>query len=311
MLNSVKICTAVLKFIVDAAAINLLFHSRQKVLSFTSSYMQNMVSILKRHFHDELKFQDEQLKELHLCLKSSFTYAAKLLNVVLASANEDSPASPEVYEVANHLLDLIASTELYSGSTYAARLVSLAKQWLPDVILGLGSKNLVKQSMEENISLHLSSDGEMHIHPWLSILASIELYEMKYSESDDEEDDDKATNNEKFPAFRKLIGMMSQLSRMNHEILDIVGLIFLISSMTGLQRKDFGLALGLVRFVCTKLLSQENIQLGELNMIMTYLQQLYPQVKSCVEEAENSEGLQELLGIKALLDPLWFYSCET
>uniref|UniRef100_A0A803N4D1 Condensin-2 complex subunit G2 n=2 Tax=Chenopodium quinoa TaxID=63459 RepID=A0A803N4D1_CHEQI len=310
LLNSVKICTAVLKFIVDVAAMDLIFHNKHRVLGFTSGYMQNMISILKRCFHGELKFREEQSKELHLCLKSSFTYAAKLLNVVLASTTEDSPAPQEVFEVANNLLDLIASIELYCGPGYAARVVSLAKQWLPDVILSLGSRNMHKHSMEENVSLHLSSDGEMHIHPWLSILASIELYETKCSESGDEEDD-KDVVNEKFPAFSKLIGMMVRLIRMNHKVLDVVGLIFLIGSTTYLLRKEFPSALGLVRFVCTKLLRPEDIQLAKLIMILSYLKQLYPQVEGCIEGAENSEGLQELLGIKALLDPVWDYSCET
>lgn len=310
MLNLVKICTSVLKFIVDVAAMDLLSGNRQRVLGFTSAYVQNMISVLKRCFHDELKFQEEQLRELHLCLKSSFTYAAKLLNIVLTSTNEDFPVPREVYEVANHLLDLIASVELYGGPGYASRLVSLAKQWLPDVILGLGSGNMLKQSLEENVSLHLSSDGEMYIHPWLSILANIELYEMKCSESGDEEDD-KALENEKFPAFSKLIGMMLQLFQINHEILEIIGLIFLIGSTTGLLRKDFGSALGLVHFVCTKLLRQEDTQLGKLSMISTYLQHLYLKVERCIEEAENSEGLQELLDIKELLDLVRDYSCET
>ncbi|KAL2906470.1 Condensin-2 complex subunit G2 [Bienertia sinuspersici] len=310
MLNSVKICTAVLKFTVDVAALNLHVHNIQKILNFTSAYMQNMISISKRSFHDEVKFQEDQLRELHLCLKSSFTYAAKLLNIILSNTSEDSPAPLEVYEVGNLLLDLIASIELYCGSNYAARLVTLAKQWLPDVVLGLGSRCLLKHSMEENVSAHIDNDGEMHIHPWLSILASIELFEMKCSSSDDEEDD-KTTANNKFPAFSKLIGMMVQLLRKNYQILDIVGLIFFIGCTTGLQRKDFGLVLGLVRFVSLKLLLRhDDTELQELHMIMTYLQKLYPQVENCIEEEENSDGLQELLGIKELLDPLWLYSCE-
>ncbi|XP_057528998.1 uncharacterized protein LOC130807699 [Amaranthus tricolor] len=306
IMNSVKNCTVLLKFIVDVAAIGLICN-RPRALNFTSAFLQNMISILKRCFHDELKFLNEQLKELHLCLKSSFTYAAKLLNLVLTKANEGSPAPQEAYAVANHLLDLVVSIELYLGSGYATRMVTIAKQWLPDVILGLGSNCISKPSFEESISFYLSSDGEMHIHPWLSILASIEHYEMKHFGSDGEEDD-KAVVHEKFPAFSKLIGMMFQLFCINHEVLDIVGLMFLIGASTGLQKKDFGLVSGLLHCLCTKLLNQENILLDDLDMSVTYLQELYAQVERCIEEAESDEALQELLGIKALLDPVWDYS---
>lgn len=309
MLNLVKLLTAVLKFIVDVAALDFLSQRQQRCLSFTSAYLQNMISTLKRSFHDELKFNEEQLSEIYACLKGSFSYAAKLLNVVLVSVNEDSPAPQEVYDVANNLLDLIASIELYCGSGNAARLITLVKQWQPDMILGLVSRCMLKQSLEEIIPLYVSSNGEMHIHPWLSILANIELYEMRYADSNEEEDKD--LEKEKFPAFRKLIGMMVQLLRANYEVLDIVGLIFLVCSVTGLQRKDFGLVLGLAHFVFVKLVRHEDTHLGKLNAILAYLQELYPQVENCIEEAENrGDGVQELLSIKALLEPVWLYSCE-
>ncbi|KAI3697240.1 hypothetical protein L6452_30111 [Arctium lappa] len=41
------------------------------------------------------EFNEEDLKETFLCLKSSFTYAAKLLNLVLTSSSEASPPSIE------------------------------------------------------------------------------------------------------------------------------------------------------------------------------------------------------------------------
>ncbi|KAH9619353.1 hypothetical protein KSS87_002876, partial [Heliosperma pusillum] len=207
MLNFVKICTTILKFIADAATMDLLSDNQDRCLKFASAYIQNMIAVFKRCYNDELKFEDTQLREIHVCLKSSFTYAVKLVNVSLASISENTPAPPEVYEVSNNLLDLIASVELHCGSNYAARLVTSARQWLPDVILGLGSRCILKQSLEENISFHLSSDGEMLLHPWLTILGNLELHEIRRFDSGKEEDEEPEEEG-KFPAFEKLIGMM-------------------------------------------------------------------------------------------------------
>ncbi|XP_074308851.1 uncharacterized protein LOC141643552 [Silene latifolia] len=310
MVNFVKICTTILKSIVDAATLDLLSDNQDRCLKFTSAFIQNMISMFKRCCSDELKFEDAQLREIHVCLKSSFTYAVKLVNVFLSCISEDSPAPPEIYEVSNSLLDLIASVELHCGSNYAARLVTLAKQWLPDIILGLGSRCILNQSLEENISFHLSSDGEMLLHPWLTILGNLELHEMRRLESGQEEDEEPEEKG-KFPAFEKLVGMMVQLLRMNYEVLDGVGLVVLLGCATGLQRKEFGLVLGLVRFVFAKLVGPDVVQLGKLNMMMEFIQELYPQVESRIEEVDNGEGLEELVSVKALLEPVWLYLRET
>ncbi|KAL9241615.1 hypothetical protein vseg_015706 [Gypsophila vaccaria] len=302
LLNFVKICTTILKYIVDAATLNLTSDNQQRCLSFTSTYLQNMISVFKRCFNGEFKFQDAQLREIHVCLKSSFTYSAKLVNLVLAGASDDSPAPVEVYEVSNHLLDLIASTELHCGSNYAARLVTVAKLWLPDIILGLRSKCMLKQS----------SDDEMRVHPWLTILANLELHEMRRSTLGEEEDEEEKPEDEgKFPAFEKLVGMMVQLVKINDEILDGFSVVILLGSATGLHKKEFGLVLGLVRFVFAKLVTSHYTQLGKLNMTMAYVQELYPLVESCIVEADNGEGFEELVSIKELLEPVWLHSSET
>ncbi|KAK9749580.1 hypothetical protein RND81_02G135700 [Saponaria officinalis] len=303
LLNFVKISTTILKYIVDASTMNPMSNNHQRCLNFTSAYLQNMISVFKRCFNGELKFQDTQLREIHVCLKSSFAYSAKLVNLVLASVDDDSPAPVEVYEVSNHLLDLIASTELHCGSSYAARLVTLAKLWLPDIILGLRSKCLLKPF----------SDGEMRVHPWLTILANLELHEIKRSASgEDDDEDEKPEGDGEFPAFEKLIGMLVQLVRINHEILDGFSLVVLLVSMTGLRSKEFGLVLGLVRFVFAKLVTtSDDAHLRKLNMTMAYVQELYPQVESLLGEADDGEGFEELLSIKALLEPVWLHSSET
>ena len=181
-----------------------------------------------------------------------------------------------------------------AGQNHASRLVNLGKQWLPDVILGLGSRSISQNSLEDNVLLHLNSDGEMQVHPWMLILANLEIHEMRL----EEEDDDGPVKDEKLPAFKKTVEIMVRLLRIKHEVFDSFGLVLLLGSATGLQRNELGLVLGLMRFVFEKLLVKEKIELGKLNMIVAYIQELYPQVESRIEEAQNDEDLDVLRSIR-------------
>ncbi|GAB4849062.1 hypothetical protein Ancab_003876 [Ancistrocladus abbreviatus] len=310
MSNMVKILTAVLKFIVDAAILGLVSCHQKRCLQFTSTYVHNVISCLRQCSHDELQFQEAQLREIYICLKSCFSYAAKLLNVVLSCVSEDMRALREVYNLANFLLDLIISFESYWGSGYAASLITVAKQWLPDLILALGSGCLLKHSAEDITSLYELDGNKIHFPSWFSVLAKLEICELRSEIS--EEEADGSAEQKAFPAFKKLIRMMIPLLQVNLDVLDVVGVMFLTGAMTGLQRKDHGLLLGLIRFICVKLIRQEDRDLGKLNMILTSTQKLYQEIEREVEKSMNGEvGLRELLVAKALLEPIWLYACET
>ncbi|GMH14840.1 hypothetical protein Nepgr_016681 [Nepenthes gracilis] len=305
MTNLLKILTSILKFIVDAATLGLLPGHQQRFLKFASAYLQNVVTNLRQSTHDELQLQEEQMREMLICYKSSFSYAAKLLNTVLARVDEDFPAPLELHTVANNLLDLTVSVELYFGFGCASRLTTVAKDWLPDLILALGSKCLLKHSAEEVTSLQESPDTEICIPSWLSVLAEIEICELRSSACSDEEDG-RNTEQSIFPAFKKLIGMMVPLLRENLNVLDVVGLQFLVCSMNGLRRKDFSLVLGLTCFIFVRLLRPEDREFGKLRLMMMYVQEeMYPRIESEADGSRSSEdGLSELLEVKALLEPL-------
>ncbi|XP_010247662.1 PREDICTED: uncharacterized protein LOC104590641 [Nelumbo nucifera] len=136
--NMLKMVTTVLKSIVDAMAIHVGSHNQERCLWFTSVFVQHVISTLRKHSHDKLQFKEDELKEVFSCLRSSFTYAIKLLNIVLTNCNDSSPPPLEVSGLANNMLDLIASTESYVGLGHATRLVSTVKPWIPDIILALG-----------------------------------------------------------------------------------------------------------------------------------------------------------------------------
>ncbi|OMO56480.1 hypothetical protein CCACVL1_26516, partial [Corchorus capsularis] len=301
--KKVKMVTAVLKFIVDSIGMGFASRNHGRCLKFTSAYMQYIISSFRQLSTDKSQLKEEHLKELILCVKSSFSYATKLLNLVLNAANQASPAPVESFNLANDLLDLIVSGELFLGSSYVARLVATAKPWLPDLILALGSATLLEQSLERAY-MNALDHIKLHFPSWPLILAKIELAEMK--EGDPEEEDDRVPEPE-FPEFKKLMGMIVSMLKGNRSILDAVGMIFMVSSIVGLERKDFGLLLGLLRFVCLKLIGQEDREWTGLDRMLISLPDIYPRIEREVEELGDEDGNHKLHDAKALLEPVWLY----
>ncbi|KAG6728987.1 hypothetical protein I3842_01G004800 [Carya illinoinensis] len=301
---TVKMLTAILKFMVDITSMGLLSHCYVQFLKFTSRYVQYIISSLQRQSHDQFQFKEEDLKNIILCLKSSFTYAAKLVNLVHRDISKTSPLPPEAFELGNDLLDLISSIELYQGSGNAARIVAAAKPWLPDLILALGSGDILKKTRGEGTHFHASDRIKLHFPSWLLILAKIELSEL--NEVSPEKDDDQVPDSDEFPVSKKLLRMFVTLLKGNPNILDSVGVILLTGSLVGLKRKDFGLVLGLLHFVCTKLFRLDDREWGDI--MLASLQDLYPQIEREIEQQNNEDGRQKLQSSKELLEPVWMHN---
>ncbi|KAK9022067.1 hypothetical protein V6N11_002362 [Hibiscus sabdariffa] len=310
MSKKAKMFTTILKFIVDSIAMGFASHNHTRCLRLTSAFIQYIISCLRQLSTEKSQLKEEKSKECFVCVKSSFSYAFKLLNLVHNAATEASPAPMDSFNLANDLLDLIISGELFLGSNYAAQLVAVAKPWLPDLILALGSTSMLEQSIERPY-LSALDHIKLHFPSWPLILAKIELAEM--SERDLEEEDDRISEPE-FSEFKKLMGIIISFLKRNCSILDAVGIIFLATSVIGLERKDFDLLLGLLSFVCLKLIGQEDREWRGLDMMLVSLPDIYPRIEREIEEQddededENENGSHnKLTRAKALLEPVWLY----
>ncbi|GMN34363.1 hypothetical protein TIFTF001_004647 [Ficus carica] len=299
--NKVKMLTTVLQFMTDAATLGFVFHNHEWGLKFTSNYMRHIASTLKQQHNNRIHLEEEDVKDTILCLKSSFTYAAKLLSLALKDITEDSPPQAQVFVLANDMLDMITSIELYLGTSYAARLVAAAKPWLPDLVLALGSGHMLKQTQGESEQKTSTDYIRLHFPSWLLVLSKAELSEL--DKIGLEEDDGEDSGLEEFPAFRKLVEVILLLVKRNPIVLDAVGEIFLIGSLVGLEGKDYGLLLGLLHFVCVKLFRHDDREWGDT--MSAFLHEIYPQLERHIDEESHEDGRQKLESARALLEPFW------
>ncbi|KAJ9562500.1 hypothetical protein OSB04_007660 [Centaurea solstitialis] len=294
--NLIKLSTSILKFITDSSTVESASEHQERCLSFTRQYVRFTVLSLRQHSHGQLEFSEEDLKETFLCIKSSFTYAAKLLNLVLTSSSEASAPSAEVNNLANDLFDLVISVEEHLGSRHGSLLFSSVKQWLPDLILALGSMQIRKPSPSSAFT-----ESKFGFPSWISIVAKIEVF-------DNHEDDSEAENvvlSSKFSTFRKVVEAMVQLLRANHSVLDAVGEFLLAGSVVGLNEKDVELVYGIIRFVCTKLVKHENGEWMGMKLMLESLGRLYPQMERMVGEVRNGHEKEWLEKAVALVEPIW------
>nr|GMC66300.1 uncharacterized protein LOC109168908 [Ipomoea batatas] len=301
----VRMLTAVLKFIVDATAMNL-YHDLEACLKFTMEYIHFIISCLRKYSINQLQLTDEGTKDTFLCLKSSFTYGAKLLNLVLKNSFDASTPQLGAYHLANELLSLTVSIEEHLGYGHASRLFSAANPWVPELILALGSLLIMDQIAED--SAVLTHEHDITTLPsWLSILARIELFELQGDGSDEETDG--ASKEFGFLAFKKLVGMIVKMLRGNRNVLDAFGATIMNILLARLHRKrDFDVMLGLLHFVCVKLVKNEGQKWKDLKLMLSYIQQLYHQLDLQAEEPNNGEDdLQKLQSAKALLQPALLY----
>ncbi|KAF9678591.1 hypothetical protein SADUNF_Sadunf07G0050500 [Salix dunnii] len=304
--NKMKMLAAVLKLIVDSIAMGLLSCIHGRCLNFTSAYIKHIIFALEHQSSEKLQFKEDELKEFFLCLKSSFSYAAKLLNLILCDTSEYSPLLQEAFDLVNDMIDLITSIELHLGSVFAAGLVAAAKSWLPDLILSLGYLCMLNHTQVASAYITALECIKAGYPSWPIILAKTELHEIR--EANVEEDDDIFSKpEEEFCVFKKFMEMIVSLLKGKFKILDAIGVILLTGSVVGLERKDFEVVLGLLHFVCVKLVGEEDREWNELDMMLAFLPDIYPQIERGIEEQSDENARQKLCSAKMLLDHVWFY----
>ncbi|KAH1223670.1 hypothetical protein GmHk_11G031091 [Glycine max] len=259
----------------------------ENILELTIEHVLNCLEklfgaddIMKNHDADSCKLQPtnrtnenqnftrrRRLSPTDACRPSN---RAKILNVILTDSCESSITLPKAFALANNLLDLIISIESCMRSGYAVRIVAAAKTWLPDVLLALGSTSILKHTDCGEEHSTASEQMKLHFPKWPLILAKTELFEVNKAE------DDESSQPEKFSAFTKLMEMLIILLKKIPSIMDAVGVIFMVSSVIGLEQKDFGMALGLLW------------------------------IEREIAE-ENDDELEKLTYAKELIEPLWMY----
>lgn len=300
--TKVKMLTSVLKFMADVTTMGFVLHNHEWCLKFASDYFRHIASTLRQQPDNQIHLEEEDVKDIILCLKSSLTYAAKLLSLSLKDITEASPPTPQAFVLANDMLDILTSIELHLGLVYAARLVAAVKPWLPDLILALGFGHVLKQIQGE-VAMTATDSFRVRFPTWLLVLAKTELAEL--SKTGLEEEDDSVSEREGFLAFKKLLELILVLVKGNSSILDAVGEIFLVGSLVGLEGKDYGLVLGLLNFVCVKLFKQDDKEWGDI--MLASLQHIYPQIEKLVEEESDEDRKQKLESARAMLEPVWMY----
>lgn len=282
----IKALTSILKFIVDATAMNLAPRHHKRCLNFTTKLFRFIITNLTEQAIAQ--FNEEDIKDLNICLKSSVTYGAKLLNTVLKTCEDPVPQT-EAYNLVNELFNLIVTVEELLGYGNAVRFITAVQPWIPDLILALGSHHLLKQTPDS------SENSMVHFPSWFHILAGIEFSETE-----------NVPNSKDFSAFKRLLEMMLKLLNANTEVLDAVGVSFVTGSLNALRSKNFDVVLGLARFVCLKLVRHEDANWKELKWMLASLEETYREVIKEAEEGGNTEEDREkLYCAKALLEPVW------
>lgn len=292
--NMLKMLTAVLKFIVDASSMRLPYHDLEKCLEFTLEYVKFMSSTLRIHVNSRDQFMADGLRETFCCLRSSITYVAKFLGLLLRNSSEASLILPTLYNLVNYVFDFIVLVEECLGSRHAASFVSAVKPWMPDLILALGCWQLLKQDPMQNGFPSLSDSAQL----WATVLAKTEEYKLQDIDTND-------SRPQCYSAFNKLAEMMVQQLRANFLVLDAIGVVFLNALLLGLERRDFNFVLGLLHFVCMRLVGHEGVW-KELKLMLTLVQVVYPRIEIEVEDPSNTnEGRQKLEKARLLLEPVW------
>ncbi|KAE8796203.1 Condensin-2 complex subunit G2 [Hordeum vulgare] len=310
-MNVIMLGTSILKFIVDTTTIKLVNESKVRCVGFASSYTKYAVSAMKRHSEGS-SFNGDDLKDILILTRSSFTYAAKLLHLVLASSTESSSPPEEAFLLANNLLDLVPAVESFAGSRFALTLVSVVKEWLPVLTLGLGCRWLIGPESEmDNKTCNL---GDSDLPLWVATLAKNELFEAEGPREDDQSE--QGNEHLESPSCKKLAEMMvTLLKKGSPRILDSLGGILLSNLLSALRRAEHGIVLGLARFVCDKLLasssSSSSSSSATKNLQLTHdsLRENFFEIdRHCREGLVDDEGsMQQLESAKILIQSVLPY----
>ncbi|TVU46141.1 hypothetical protein EJB05_05659, partial [Eragrostis curvula] len=297
--NVIMLGTSILQFIVDTTTIKLAYDDKVRCLKFASSYTKYSVSSIKKHQEQSSSFKGDDLKDILMLIRSSFTYAAKLLHLVLGSSTELSNPPEEAFFLANYLLDLIPSIEASVGSRFAFSFVSALKQWLPVLVLGLVCRWLIGPQNE--MATDVCHFGDSGLPLWVTAIAKNELLDAE--EPGQDEQSEQANGREESPSSRKLAEMMVMLLKKGSpRILDSVGGVLISTLQWALQTSEYYNVLGVTHFVCARLLGNNSSELEKLQLTRDSLRENFFEIDRYVrDELVDEDSKQQLERAKALI----------
>lgn len=303
--NVVKLYSTIMKFVVDAVVMRNTNQNQTKSLKFTSDGIQHILIIIRQkqqesHNQEEvMNNQEESLKDVVACLKALVSYAAKLLHLVLKNSSESSTTLPEAFCLANCLLDLFASTELCLASQHASNIVSVAKPWFPVLIMGLGCNQLAMS--EKDGALNLADIIGVNFPMWLKVLGNTELYR----DGDLSQDEDNQIPKLEAFVFQNMIeSLLVLLRKGSSRIFDAIGGVILAGLEVALKDANFSLVLGLVHFVCVRMLGNKPTPLEELKLISCSLRKIYQQIEDLRENHNREDARHQLESAQSLIQSL-------
>ncbi|CAN8311424.1 unnamed protein product [Cochlearia groenlandica] len=304
VLNKVMMLSAILKFVVESTEMGLASNFQARMSKFTCTYLKYLIDIFNHHSTGKLQFEDEDIKSLILCTRSSTSYAGKFINLVMRQTTTASCPLFEAFNLANHMLDLFSTVEISLGSAYASRLVTALNPWIPDVVLSLGlwfNNNLREEEEEEESSYKSAFNHIKFSFPsWLLTCAKIN------------NEDETSDSNLQLPAFEKLTNTIASLVKGNCKVVDGIGYVLLVCSAVSIEKKDFSTALGLLSFLCVKLVNREDREWKDLDTMLVLLPRIYPAIEREIGEERDEDEVKKLEAARELLEPVWMYHvCAT
>ncbi|GLJ04628.1 hypothetical protein SUGI_0000030 [Cryptomeria japonica] len=308
MINLVaRVSATILKSIVDSSYLSLVVQVsvQARCLSFASAFFEYMKLQIEEQSGGQ-KCMGNDWKYILVCVKSSATYAAKMLYLWLKNSND---LASEASHLANSLFDLITLSESVIGSKFAGSILAVLKPWMPDLLIAVSAANALyndvnlesersKQGFDE-----LVEEGKQLCCAWTVTLANLGLcpanvinsQECHQSEADatggTSNEDEEARTKDKLNCvaldFMKTV--IDLLQKGDVRVLRAIMKIFLSQAAFALKSKVYSRVLSLLHFSCGKLLGFQMAQECDLDIVLNE-SSLYTlkEINIHIEEAQVS-----------------------
>lgn len=321
-----RIAATILKSIADINALSLVTQVpvKARCLEFASTFIQYLKQQIEK-WSNAQKFAGNDWKYVFICMKSSSTYAAKMLYLCLKSSSE---LATEASIVANNLLDLITLSDSVVGSKCAVSVLAALKPWMPDLLIAVSSSANALCSDESLDTVKskqgfddLAEDGKQFSASWIVSLAKVECSSVNatnFQQSHPPEghamggasdaNDDSQTKDKLYHATLDFMEtIIKLLQKGDARILHAIVKIILSLAALFLRQKDYGEVFGLLHFTCVKLLGIGNVQEKGHDILLNeclleYFEETNIHIEKELESLGDQNGEEMLRVAKGLVE---------